>query len=162
MNFFFNGKKVPVIPPPLFNGAFVTDFQEKVNIFNSVFAKQCTLVSNDSVLPSEFTYMTEERILSITFCESDFIKIIRVLVVNKAHDHDNISVRVIKLYTNSVVHLLTFMFQNSMVAGTFATQWKRASIVPNLKENGKQIVSNYRPVSLLPVCSKIFQKLIFN
>ena len=30
------------------------------------------------------------------------------------------------------------------------------------KKNDKQIVSNYRPVSLLPICSKIFEKLIFN
>ena len=67
MKALFNGNKVPAIPPMLFNGAFVTDFQEKANIFNFSFAKQCTLVSNNSVLPSEFTYMTEERIHSITF-----------------------------------------------------------------------------------------------
>ena len=71
METFFNGKKVPVKPPLLLNGAFVTDFQEKANIFNSFFAKQFTLVSNSSVLPSEFTYMTEKRIQSITFGESD-------------------------------------------------------------------------------------------
>ena len=37
MKTFFNGKKVPVIPPLLFNGPFVTDFKEKANIFNSFF-----------------------------------------------------------------------------------------------------------------------------
>ena len=106
----------------LFAGAFVADFQEKANIFSPFFAKQCTLVSNNSVLPSEFTYMTEERIQSINFSESDVIKIIRALDVNKAHDHDNISVRMTKLCTNSVIHLLTLIFQNSMAAGTFVTQ----------------------------------------
>ena len=49
-----------------------------------------------------------------------------------------------------------------MAVGTFATQWKRANIVPIHKKNDKQIVSNYRPVSLLPICCKIFEKLIFN
>ena len=49
-----------------------------------------------------------------------------------------------------------------MAAGTFATQWRRANIVPIHKKNDKQIVSNYQPVSLLPICSKIFEKLIFN
>ena len=57
MKTFFNGKKVPVILSLLFHGAFVTDFQEKVNIFNSFLAKQWTLVSSNSVLDSEFTYM---------------------------------------------------------------------------------------------------------
>ena len=95
MKTFFNGKKVPVIPTLLFNGAFVTDFQEKANILDSFFVKQRTLVSNKSVLPSQFTCMMEERIQSITISESDVIKIIRALDVNKAHDNDNTSVRMI-------------------------------------------------------------------
>ena len=153
---------VPVIPPLLFHGTFVTDFEEKAKIFNSFFARQCKLVSNNSVLPSHFTYMTEERIQSLTFSESDVIQIIRTLDVNKAHGHDNILVRMIKLCINSVAHPLTLIFQNSMAAGTFPTQWKRGNIVPIHKKNDKQIVSNYRPVSVLPICSKIFEKLNFN
>ena len=145
----------------LFNGAFVTDFEEKAKILNSFFAKQFTLVLNNSVLPSEFTYMTDECIQSLTFSESDVIKIIRTLDVNKAHCHDNISVRMIKLCINSV-NPLTLIFQNSMAAGTFPTQWKRPNIVPIHKEYDKQIVSNCRPVSLLPICSKIFEKINFN
>ena len=131
-----------VIPPLLFNGVFVTDFQEKANIFNSFFAKQCTLVSNNSECLSEFTYTTEERIQPITFSESDVTKI-RGLDVNKAYGHNNISVRMIKLSMNCVAHLLTLIFQNSFAAGTFATQWKSANIVPIHKKNDKQIVSNY-------------------
>ena len=104
--------------------------------------------------------MTEERIQSITFSESDVIKIIRALDVNKAHDRDNISARMIKLCT--VAHPLTFIFRNSVAAGTFATQRKSANILPIRKKNNKQIVSNYRPVYLLPKCSKIFEKLILN
>ena len=60
----FNGKKVLGIPPLLFNGVFV-------NNFPLLFAKQYSLVSNNSALPSGCTYMTEERIHSITFSESD-------------------------------------------------------------------------------------------
>ena len=106
--------------------------------------------------------LTEEHIQSITFSKSDVIKRIRALDANKAHGYDNISVRIIKLCTHSVAHPLTLIFKNSMAAGTFATQWKRENIVPINKKNDKQIASNYRPVSLLPVCSKIFEKLIFN
>ena len=126
------------------------------------FAKQCTLVSNNSVLPSEFTYMMEERIQSIIFSESNVIKIIRTLDFNKVHGHDNIAITIIKLYINSVAHPLTLIIQNFMAAGTFPTQCKRANIFPIHKKNVKQIVSNYRPVSLLPICSKIFEKLIFS
>ena len=83
-------------------------------------------------MPSESTYMTEERIQSITFSESDVIKIIRALDVNKAHDRDNISARMIKLCT--VAHPLTFIFRNSVAAGTFATQRKSANIVPSVRK----------------------------
>ena len=38
-------------------------------------------------------------------------------------------------------------------------RWHNSSIQ---KKNSKQIVDNYRPVSLLPICSKIFEKLIFD
>ena len=81
---------------------------------------------------------------------------------HKAIDHDNISVRMIKLCTNSVAHPLTMIFQNSVAAGTFAAAWKAANIVPFYKKNYKQIVINYRPVPLLSICSKIFVRLIFN
>ena len=67
--------------------------------------------------------MREESIHSITFCESDIVKIIRALDVIKVHGHDNISVRMIKLCTNSVAHPLSLMFQNFPTVGTFSTQW---------------------------------------
>ena len=79
-----------------------------------------------------------------------------------AHGHDNISARMIKLCCHSVAHKLRLIFPKPMAAGTFATQCKRANVVPIHKKNDKQIVSNYRPVSLLPISSKIFEKLIFN
>ena len=120
-------------------------FKKNQIVSRHFFAKQRTLVSNNNVLLREFTYMTEECIH-----------------VNKAHGHNNISVSMTKLCTNSVAHPLTLIFQNSLVAGTFATHWKRANIVPIQNKNDKQIVSNYRPVSLGPICSEIFEKLIFN
>ena len=49
-----------------------------------------------------------------------------------------------------------------MASGTFASQCKRANIIPIHKKNDKQIVSNYRAVSLLPICSKVFERRIFN
>ena len=44
---FFNGKKIPCIPPLLHEDKFVTNFQVKSEIFNSHFAKQCFLLKNE-------------------------------------------------------------------------------------------------------------------
>ena len=76
-------------------------FKKKEDIFNSFLAKQSALVSNNSALPNKITYMMEEKIHSVTFSESDVIKIIKVMNINKVHDHDNISFRMIKLCTYS-------------------------------------------------------------
>ena len=39
---------------------------------------------------------------------------------------------------------------------------EKGNIVPVRKKSGKQNIKNYRPVSLLPVCGKIFERLVFN
>ena len=45
-----NNKKIPCIPPIHQNNNYITDFKEKAQFFNNVFAKQCTLVENTSKL----------------------------------------------------------------------------------------------------------------
>ena len=39
---------------------------------------------------------------------------------------------------------------------------EKANIVPAHKKNSRQIMKNYRPISLLPICGKIFEKIIFD
>ena len=46
--------------------------------------------------------------------------------------------------------------------GKFPEEWKKAIVVPVFKKGDKQCVKNYRPVSLLPICSKIFERIIYN
>ena len=35
-------------------------------------------------------------------------------------------------------------------------------VTPIHKKGNKQVVTNYRPISLLPICGKIFEKIVFN
>ena len=51
---------------------------------------------NNSKLPDKITYNSAARLISIKFANSDILKIIRSLNVNKAHGYDCISVRMIK------------------------------------------------------------------
>ena len=112
------------------NNKFVTNFQEKVNVFNSFFAKQCSPIPSSSVLPSKISYMTKDRIQTLCFGKSDVIKLIKALDVSKAHGHDGISVKMIKICADPKAYPLTFIFQNSFVAGVFANDWQKANIVP--------------------------------
>ena len=56
----------------------------------------------------------------------------------------------------------THSFNNSIRNECFPNEWKKANIIPVHKKGDKQIIKNYRPVSLLPICCKIFEKIIFN
>ena len=102
--------------------------------------------------------MTKDRIQTLYFGKSDVRKLIKVLDVSKAHgSHDGISVKMITICADPIAHPLTLIFQISLVAGIFANNWKKANIILIHKNNDTQIVSNYRPVSLLPICSKMFE-----
>ena len=54
------------------------------------------------------------------------------------------------------------IFKQSIEAGVFPSEWKKANIVPTHKKGDKQALKNFRPVSLLPTCGKILERLIFN
>ena len=99
---------------------------------------------------------------SFQFNDQDILKIIRALHVNKAHGCDDISIRMIKICDQSIVKPLSIIYQNCLNTGTFPDIWEKSNIVPVHKKGDKQIVNNYRPVSLLPVCGKILERLVFN
>ena len=67
----------------------------------------------------------------------------------------------IKLCGNSLVKPLKIIYTSIVNTGIFPSQWKRANVTPVHKKNDKQIIGNYRPISLLPVLSKVFEKIIF-
>ena len=69
---------------------------EKV-LFNSYFSKQCTLLKNVSTLPNTCSKHTNNILDTIIFSKEDIYKIIKNLDPNKAHGHDMISIRMIKL-----------------------------------------------------------------
>ena len=120
------------------------------------------MLTNSSVLPSVLFKRTENVISSIDFGSDDIAKIIQKLDPNKAHGHDMISIRMLKICGNSVYKPLQLIFRSSTENGKFPSEWKKANVVPVHKKGNKQTLKNYRLVSLLPICGKIFERLIYN
>ena len=54
------------------------------------------------------------------------------------------------------------MFQNCLKAGYSPPVWNKASVSPVHKKGNKKILNNFRTVSFLSICGKIFQKIIFD
>ena len=156
-----NNKKIPCIPPLLQDNKYVTDFKKKAELFNLFFAKQCSIIDNSSELPSNFLKKTDKSISAITFTCDDIATLIKNLDPNKAHGHDMISICMLKLCGKSICKPLDLIFQSCIKQGKFPTEWKKANVVPVHKKGDEQILKNYRPVSLLPICRKIFERLIY-
>ena len=115
------------------------------------FASQCTPLENGSIIPNNQVYTTGTKIRSIKFNEDNIIKAIRDLGINKPYEHDDVTIRMIKVCDYAIMKPLSMIFKNCISFGE----------LPD-KKNDKQTINNYRPVLLLPICRKLFERLIFN
>ena len=68
----------------------------------------------------------------------------------------------IKICDRSLLKLLILLFKNSSQSPCYPDIWKRSNIIPAHRKSDKQFVNNYLPISLLPICCKIFEIIIFN
>ena len=160
LNKFLQKKKIPSI---LSNGTFIANVCEKELLFNSFFANQCTLINNTSTLPPfECECKVTSKIDNVIFNEHDILSIIRSLNTNKAHGWDDISIRMVKMCDESIAYPLNIIFETALKSGSYPDKRKKANVVPVHKKESKNILKNYRSISLLPVCGKIFEKCIYN
>ena len=160
LNGFLNKCKVPRIPPLFEGGNFITDCKEKATKFNDYFAKQCTPFQTGSTLPT-MIFHTNNRLRHFDISIEDISILLKGLKVGKAHGPDDISVSMIQLCGDDLCIPLRIIFQNILRTGIFPDQWKEANVTPVHKKKDKQTVSNYRPISLLPIFAKIFEKIVF-
>ena len=56
---------------------------------------------------------------------------------------------------------LRIIYSNILKTGTYPDTWKVANVTPVFKKQNKQLIKNYRPISLLLICGKILEKIIF-
>ena len=105
----------------------MTDFKEKAEFFNSHFATQCSLISNSSKLPSHIQYLTDNRLSCVSFSHDKIAKVIQNLDPNKAHGHDNISIRMLKVCGPSIYKPLEIIFDQCLETGVFHLNGKRVT-----------------------------------
>ena len=105
---------------------------------------------------------TNNYLSSISFSCSDIEKVIKNLDPNKAHGHDMISIRMLQILGPTICKPLELIFKSCLKCGKFPSEWKKGNIVPVYKKGDKQVLKNYRPISLLPICGKVFERLIYN
>ena len=78
-----------------------------------------------------------------------------------AHGWDQLTIKMIKACGKSISLTLKLIFKSVINEGVFPKDWKKSNVVPIHKKEPKNLIKHYRPISLLPVFSKVFEWLVF-
>ena len=149
---FLNNKKVRTAATLFRENEFVPAFKKKAEIFNSFFAEQYSLQSNESKLPSRPHYFTEIFLSTIKFSSNNIFDIIQLLDPKKALSHDMTIIRMLKTFEQFICRPLELIFNEWISNDLFPSEQK---VVPFHKKNNRQSLENYHPVLLLPIFDKI-------
>ena len=83
------------------------------------------------------------------------------LVRKNSCGHDSISTKFLKHIEELVAKSLSLIINQSLCTGIFPKKLKIAQVIPLFKKSDSNLFDNYRPISLLPAISKIFEKVVF-
>jgi len=159
----------------MINDTIVNNSQEIAYAFNDYFSSVAdTIINNiskgndgtkDDISHSSYlinninnVYQNIERKHASTH---EISKIFESLKLKNSCGYDEIPIKILKLTTPFIISPLTFICNKSLSTGIFPERLKYAQIWPIYKKGDKQLITNYRPISLLTSFSKIFEKLIF-
>jgi Reverse transcriptase (RNA-dependent DNA polymerase)/Endonuclease-reverse transcriptase len=150
-------------PPCLSNlttddGVTHTDHHDIANIMNDYFVSVFT--TDNCTLPNCALLETYPEFNSFHINDNDVLNAIKGLKANAASGPDDIPAAFIKQLACFFVKPLKFLFRSFLSGGYCPPDWKIAHVVPIPKKNFTNIPSNFRPISLTSVFSKIFEKIV--
>ena len=143
-----------------FNSFFSSVGQTTTSKINSL-AKEC----NYDLAQSEFkprSYPESEQFIFETVDTEEIKQIVSSMPTNKSPGIDQISMRVIKDSLPAILPTITSIINTSLVSGIFPRDWKMAVIKPIPKNADHEQANNNRPISLLPILSKVCERTVHN
>ena len=141
--------------------------QDKANMLSSFFSK-CFNTIQPPLSDSDTQQLITDRVdgadnLDTLLCtEEEVLHLLQTIDTTKANGPDQISGKMLKMTALSIAYPITVIFNKSIASGVFPTSWKSSYVVPIPKANCYNNPSNYRPVSLLPILSKLLEKHIYS
>ena len=122
---------------------------------------ECNLTLNQSYFTARQYALSDQFTLS-TIDYKQIERIITSMPSNKAPGIDKIPIRVIKDCLNPIVHTITSIVNESFLTCVFLSKWKTAEVTPIPKDSDHEQPNNNRPISLLPVLSKVYERVVYN
>ena len=151
----------------LINGKEITDANNIANKFCEYFTNIGPSLAKNNYIPKNIQvedFLTSTRNCTFLFYKTDdssILNIINELPNKTSTGFDDLSMRLIKLIKSEIKPTLTGIFKQSLHTGIFPDKLKIAKVISIYKKGSLNDVSNYRPISLLPSISKIFDNFIF-
>ena len=131
-----------------------------IQVSEKYFAKNNVKLGNDTLRqPSAFTHQYPPfkfEAVSVAFVRAQ----LRGLKAGKAVGLDNIPARLLKDAADIVSRPLTIIINTSLQSGRVPDDWKDARVIPLFKKGKAEDMDNYRPISTLPVLSKILERAV--
>lgn len=153
----------------LINDTAVSDRKTIADAFNDFFANVgknlASSIGNPSTDVTFESYLNDKTDHVFEFTPIDAnttLKAIDSIKGKSSCGVDNISPNLMKLAKNELAAPLTFLINKSFKTKTFPDNLKIAKITPVYKKGDPKLVDNYRPISLLPAFSKVFERIIHN
>ena len=113
-------------------------------------------------MPSKIIKQTDTCLYSVKSSTEEVLSIKNKLDSNKAHGHHEISVRMLKICDFCVSRSSQIMYKSCLDKEKFQQEWKKANVIPVHQKNDKELVKHFRPICLIPMCGKIFERILFN
>lgn len=150
------------VPPTLFKGPMsATSPVAKATLLNDHFVSCFTPANVHPPRPAEAN--DDPSTLSDLQCSGmEVSKIISALRSDIASGPDGISIKMLKDCATSICSPLATLFNKSLDVGKVPTDWKVSNITPIFKAGDITLASNYRPISLLSLVSKILERIVHN
>ena len=150
-------------------GQIVTSPSMIANILNSFFITKVTKIRQGLPPPSGDPLSNLQHIMkdrssqfSLSCVHPDLVKkIILGLKNSKSYGIDKIDTYILKLIINDILPAVTHIDNLSIQQAKFPTMYKMAKVIPLLKKDDPLDPKNYRPVAILPILSKVIERVVF-
>ena len=141
-----------------FNRFFVSVGENAANKSEQL-AKSYGLDTRSSLISTNVTYAETEQFDFQPVSCADVRKVIMAMPSNKAPGFDKVPLFVVKDCLAHILPAITNIINSSFANSLFPRAWKRGEVVPHLKDGDHEVPNNNRPISLLPVLSKVVERI---